>query len=113
MAEVVYTKNAPDAIGPYSQAMKVLRMTVCRSSRLSESERARYEIQNREKYRAGNADPPAVFPKAVFGTVAEPLPGRNGGATDRPNRLRLFRGREKRPQPDAAFRCAGGCYAAE
>ena len=23
MAEVVYTKNAPDAIGPYSQAMKV------------------------------------------------------------------------------------------
>ncbi|MDE7390572.1 MAG: regulator, partial [Lachnospiraceae bacterium] len=23
MAEIVYTKNAPDAIGPYSQAVKV------------------------------------------------------------------------------------------
>ncbi len=25
-----------------------------------------HEIQNREKHRAGDADPPAVFPKAVF-----------------------------------------------
>ena len=29
------------------------------------------------------------------------------------DRLRLFRGREKFPQPDAAVRCAGGCHAAE
>ena len=50
---------------------------------------------------------------AVYGVVSEPLPGRNGGASDRPDRLRLFRGREKFPQPDAAFRCAGGRHAAE
>ena len=29
MAEVVYTKNAPDAIGPYSQAMKVGNLVFC------------------------------------------------------------------------------------
>ena len=33
--------------------------------------------------------------------------------SDGRDRLRLFRGREKFPQPDAAFRCAGGRHAAE
>lgn len=32
MAEVVYTKNAPDAIGPYSQAMKVGNLVLDRKS---------------------------------------------------------------------------------
>ena len=66
-----------------------------------------------EKHRAGDADPPTVFPEAVHRTVPEPLPGRNSGAAVRPDRLRFFRGREKLPQPDAVFRCAGGGHAAE
>ena len=59
-----------------------LRMTISRSCRLSESVRIRYEIQNREKHRAGDADSPAVFPEAVYGAVSEPLPRRNSGASD-------------------------------
>jgi len=55
---------------------------VCRNCRLSESERTRYEIQNREKHCAGNADSPVIFPEAVFGTVPKPLSGRNGGTPD-------------------------------
>ena len=71
----------------------------------------KYKIE--EKHRAGDADPPTVFPEAVYRAVSEPLPRRNSGASDRPDRLRLFRGREKLPQPDAAVRCAGGRHAAE
>ena len=35
MAEVVYTKNAPDAIGPYSQAMKVGNLSRSRHIRFA------------------------------------------------------------------------------
>ena len=70
-------------------------------------------MQNREKHRAGDADPPTVFPEAVYRTVPKPLSGRNSGSAARPDRLRLFTGREKIPQSDAAVRCAGGGHAAE
>ena len=86
-------------------------MNVRRSCPLSERS-CLYEIQNRKKYCAGDAGSPTVFPKAVLGIVPKPLSGRDGGSSDRPDRLRLFRGREKFPQPDAAVWCAGGGHAA-
>ena len=51
------------------------------------TEEGAYEIQNREKHRAGDADPPAVFPEAVYRAVPKPLSGRDGGASARPDRL--------------------------
>ena len=80
-----------------------MSMTVCRNCPSSERRDA-YEIQNREKHRAGDADHSAVFPKAVFGAVPKPLSGRDGGVSDRSDRLRFFSGEEKVPQPDAAVR---------
>ena len=68
-------------------------MNVCRSCPLSERS-CLYEIQNRKKHCAGNVGSPTVFPKAVLGIVPKPLSGRDGGSSDRPDRLRLFRGRE-------------------
>ena len=47
-----------------------------------------------KKHRAGDADPPTVFLEAVHRAVSKPLSGRNSGASDRPDRLRFFRGRE-------------------
>ena len=51
------------------------------------TEEGTYEIQNREKHRAGDADPPTVFSEAVHRTVSKPLSGRNSGSAARPNRL--------------------------
>ena len=49
---------------------------------------------------------------AVQETLILPLYSRKLCTELYPNRLRLFRGREKLPQPDAALWCAGGGHAA-